>query len=148
MANEPQVHFIDPDDLEQVYARRLKFVDEAHGHAAAYDTAIIVAGYGAFFALWAGVADDVTKVARNASAGLMGLSLLLFIGWTIGAMLTRHRYDMEFAKAMRRGQGLLDEMNAWDVVEQKRIKAMMSLQRWWPAIFWPSVIAGVAGASC
>lgn len=106
----------------------------------------MVAGYGAFFALWAGVADDVAKAARNASVALMGVSLLIYIGWTVANMLVRHRFDREFAATMQRDGGLLDEINAWDAVEQKKIKGMFSLQRWWPTVFGVSVLSGVGGA--
>jgi hypothetical protein len=78
-----------PEDLDAIYERRLKFVDDAQGKATAYDTAITVAGYGAFFGLWAGVASDVAPKVRAATAALMGISLLLYVSWVMLAMLNR-----------------------------------------------------------
>lgn len=89
----------------------------------------------------------MSQFTRTATVALMGVSLLLYIGWTIASMLARHRYDFEFSSAMRSDGDLLREMNDWDAVERKKIKGMISLQRWWPAVFYTSFATGVGGAS-
>jgi hypothetical protein len=146
MADAPIQIVYRPEDLDAIYARRLKLVDEAYGKAAAYDTAITVAGYGAYFALWSGVAHDVGAVVRNGSAALMGVSLLLYIGWTMLGMLTRHRYDEEFVASIQRTQPVADAILEWDAVERKKQKAQLGLQRWWAPVYGSSVISGVLGA--
>jgi hypothetical protein len=135
-----------PEDLDAIYERRLKFVDEAHGKATAYDTAITIAGYGAFFALWSGVAGDVSPTARTATAALIGVSLLFYIGWTMLAMLTRHRYDKEFVEAIQKSQSPDEAIAEWDMVDLKKRLAQLSLLRWWRFIYGTAVLTGVSGA--
>lgn len=77
----------------------------------------------------------------------MGVSLLLYIGWTVGSMLARHKHDAEFSAIVDRGLPLLEEMNEWDTVERKTRRAMISFNRWLPWVFRPSLYLAVAGAS-
>jgi hypothetical protein len=135
-----------PEDLSAIYERRLKFVDDAHGKASAYDTAITVAGYGAFFALWSGVAGDVTPAARTTTAALIGVSLLFYIGWTMLAMLTRHRHDREFVAAIQKSQSPGEAIIEWDLADLRKRKAQLSLLRWWALIYGTALATGVGGA--
>ena len=135
-----------PEDLDAIYERRLKFVDDAQGKATAYDTAITVGGYGAFFGLWAGVAADVTSKARVATAALIGISLLLYVSWTMLAMLTRHRHDKEFVAAIQKSRSPGDAIVEWDAIDLKKRAAQLSLLRWWAPIYGTALLSGVAGA--
>ena len=77
MSDQPASILYTAEDIAAIYERRLKFTEASWDKASAYDTAITVAGYAAFFGLWGGVSGDVSSAARNATAALMGLSLLL-----------------------------------------------------------------------
>src|SRR5579884_2414890 len=96
MAEEMHGQSVDLESLDAVLGRLLKFTEDSWGKATAYDTAIIVAGYGAFFALWSEVSKDVTPAARDITAALIGISVLLYIAWHVVEMLARHWYDREF----------------------------------------------------
>lgn len=135
-----------PEDVDAIYERRLKMAEASWDKASAYDTAITVAGYAAFFALWSGVADDVTPIARTATAALIGVSLLLYIGWTMLVMLTRHSHDREFAATLGKSQQPIDAINDWDSIERKRIRALIAVQRFWIPVFGTAVVTGVSGA--
>lgn len=57
--NEPPVPILyRPEDVDAIYERRLRLVESSWDKASAYDTAITVAGYAAFFALWRDLAED------------------------------------------------------------------------------------------
>lgn len=134
------------EDLDAVLERRLKFVSEAWGYASAYDTAITIAGYGAFFALWAGVADDVTSAARATTATLMGISLLLYIGWTITMMMARHLHDREFIASITKAQTAADAIAEWDRVETRKRDNLIRIQhRFWMPVFGGAVGTALAG---
>lgn len=135
------------DEIDQILERRLKFADDAWGKATAYDTAITVAGYGAFFALWSQVAEDVTPAARTASAFLMGVSLTLYIVWHLASMLARHRYDKQIIASTRKAQPAIDTINEWDAWENKKNEGLLWLQArlWWP-VFGTAVLTGALGA--
>ena len=66
---------------------------------AAYDNTVILGGFLAFFALWAGAADDIPRFARLVTVALMGVSLMLYMAVTIGQMLHR-----QFHLEWRRGE--------------------------------------------
>lgn len=135
------------DEVDAILERRLRFAADAYGKATAYDTAITVAGYGAFFALWAGVAADVTPAARSTSAALMGVSLVLYIAWHLLTMMARHRFDREMVAATRKAQPAIDVINEWDQWETRKTKGLLWLQaRFWRPIFGTAVLTGALGA--
>lgn len=70
----------------QIEATRA-FLDQAHGHASTYSTVIIGAGYAGFFALWNMVDKSLAPWAHALSGILIGLSLLLFVGWETTKMI-------------------------------------------------------------
>lgn len=132
--------------IDTVLDRRLKFASEAWGYASAYDTAITVAGYGAFFALWAGVADDLTPAARAITVVLMAVSVLLYVTWTMLLMLVRHSWDGEFVRAMEI-EDVRAAIEVWDDIEDRKRKRLLAIQnRWWGLVFGSAVVTGFAGA--
>lgn len=136
-----------PEDVEAILEQRLKFVTSAWGAATAYDTAVTVAGYGAFFGLWAGIAKDITPVARTSSAALMAMSLTTYILWHIVLMFARHRHDTEFAKVLSVPAEPAETLLAWDAVELKSQRTLTSIQhRLWRPIFGLSLVTGMGAA--
>jgi hypothetical protein len=146
MDAQPAPILYTPEDIDAIYERRLKLVESSWDKASAYDTAITVAGYAAFFGLWNGVAEDVSPSARTATAALIGVSLLLYILWTLAVMLTRHSYDRQFAATVGKSQEPIDAINEWDAIELKRNRALIAVQRFWMPIFGTAVITGICGA--
>lgn len=49
--------------------------------AAAYDNAVMLGGYVAFFALWSGVQENVSLMCRLATVGMIGISLVCYLTW-------------------------------------------------------------------
>lgn len=115
---------------------------EAFSSAAAYDNAVILAGYVAFFALWAGSAQDVSQLARLVTVSLMGMSLMFYIAWHIMQMLTRQRYEWKLAEAFNFADDPQRFNRMWTETSQKQQIATARLMRFWPWIFVPAVVLG------
>lgn len=144
-ADQPVQIVYRPEDIEAIYERRLRFAESAWDKASTYDAAITVAGYAAFFALWSQVAGDVSPAARTLIAALLGVSLLLYIGWAILLMLTRHWHDREFAALIGTERQPIEAINAWDSIERRRNRALLRVQRFWWPVFGTSALAGMGG---
>ena len=131
--------------FEAVLERMIKHQAAAYGNAATYDTAITIAGYGAFFALWGGLSKDLTPATRGLSAALIGVSLVFYIGWQITSMFTRHRFDRDYMLAVKQTDAAA-VMSAWSELDQKLDRAIMTLQgRFWRPVFGLSYATGMFG---
>lgn len=116
-----------------------------YGHASAYDNAIIIAGYAAFFALWAGVAEDVSRNCRLVTVALMGVSLLLYITWHVMQMLTRQRFESARANTFAFSDDATRFNAEWERIDQQHSIAQMKVMRFWLPIFVPTLGLGIIG---
>lgn len=129
-----------------VRERRIQHAADVYGHASTYDNAIVLAGYAAFFGLWAGVADDVGPLSRLITASLMGLSLLCYIAWHLIQMLTRQRFEAERADTFTYEDDAPRFNAAWEDIAARYDRAHLRHMRFWLPLFVPSVFLGfVAG---
>ena len=71
---------------------------------------------------------------------------MAYIGWTMLAMLTRHRHDKEFVAAIQKSQSPGDAILEWDATDLKKQKTQLSLLRWWGPIYGTALVTGVLGA--
>jgi hypothetical protein len=133
-------------EAEKVRDRLIALSSEAYGHAAAYDNAVVVAGYAAFFALWSGVANDITPTARLITVALMGASLVLYITWHMIQMLTRQYWDRALGATFAHVGNPMTFDQLYLEVDQKRGIALQRTLRFWPYIFVPSLAFGMGGA--
>lgn len=115
---------------------------DAYSSAAAYDNGVILAGYVAFFALWAGSAEDVSQLARLVTVSLMGASLMFYMAWHIIQMLTRQRYEWKLAEAFNFATDPERFNRMWTETSQEQQIATARLMRFWPWIFVPAVVLG------
>lgn len=125
--------------------RLIAYYADAYGHAAAYDSVIIVAGYAAFFALWSAVTEDISTAARLVTVALMGGSLLFYIAWHIIQMLTRQKSEWRRAAAFRFHDDPTRFNAEWIAIDQAQSKNELRVMRLWPWIFIPAVALGFAG---
>jgi hypothetical protein len=125
--------------------RRIKYASDVYGFASAYDNAVIIAGYAAFFALWTGVFDDVTVACRLATVAMMGSSLVLYIGWQMLQMIMRQKFEFERAATFEFESEIERFNKAWEDIDRRQGIAMMRIMKWWPVIFVPSVVLGFSG---
>lgn len=133
-------------EAEKVRDRLIALSSETYGHAAAYDNAVVVAGYAAFFALWSGVSNDITPMARLMTVVLMGTSLVLYVSWHMIQMLTRQYWDRALAATFAHVRNPMTFDELYLKVDQERGIALQRTLRFWPYIFVPSLAFGLAGA--
>ncbi|QIF82567.1 hypothetical protein [Brevundimonas sp. 'scallop'] len=129
--------------IDRLQARHLDAVSKGKD----YTNFVIAAGYAAFFGLWAGVASDIGVRPRCAAAALMGVSLMMFIGWEILSMYQR-------GKAAKAFNDLCFDVLPRDEFEQKWDAAIATEHRisnWyiraWTWVLWPTVATGLSGAA-
>ncbi|HZG10170.1 MAG TPA: hypothetical protein VEZ70_14435 [Allosphingosinicella sp.] len=136
-------------DLE--YQRKLvelkvQHAGEVYGFAAAYDNAIILGGYAAFFGLWAGLSGELTPVCRAATAALMGISLMAYIVWHVAQMLNRQRFEGERAAAFDLHKDPPAFLAEWEAIRLRYEASWVTLIRYWRPAFLVSLGAGMLGA--
>jgi hypothetical protein len=114
--------------------------------AAAYDNAVMLGGYVAFFALWGGVEGSVTPICRLVTAGLMAISVMCYIGWQILQMLTRQFYEFKCAAILKNADAPAQFNADWVKAGQDFEIAGAKLMRFWPILFVPAVVLGFSAA--
>jgi hypothetical protein len=126
---------------------KVEYATEVYGVATAYDNVILLAGYAAFFGLWAGVSGDVTPACRLITAALMGVSLFCYILWQIAQMWNRQRFEIKQADAIVELEHDPSKLLVrFDQIKQARIIATNKLiARLYLPTFIPTVAFGFAG---
>lgn len=123
--------------------RLIQHASDTYGYAATYDNAVVIAGYAAFFALWAGAASDIERFARLATVAIMGISLILYICWQFLQMLTRQRFEHKRAGIFDHAADPARFNTEWIENEQAHGIAQMQVMRFWPFFFLPSAVLGL-----
>ncbi len=115
--------------------------------SANYNNVIVTLGYAGFFSVWSLVSDELTR-NENAFVGLfLGVSLLLFVFWTLRVSvllaLNVRRYAVIAGTTF---QTFDEELNAHKLAEERTTRAMLRAQRHWPFFFILTTLSGlVAG---
>lgn len=111
-----------------------------------YSNFIIVAGYAAFFGLWAGMAKDLPPSVRLAIGGLMTVSICGFIGWELVSMHQRMRSGARLAQTLTESRYPVDFDERWDRALAQNSRGDLRLMGIWPWIYYPTCVTGlVAG---
>jgi hypothetical protein len=130
---------------KSVRDKLIKLHGDTYSSAAAYDKGVIVAGYVAFFGLWAGAANDVSHLCRLVTVALMGTSLLCYMAWHILQMLTRQRFEFQFASVFEEAENPEVFNRAYAETQERMTVAMAKLMKFWPWVFIPAVGFGFLG---
>lgn len=120
---------------------------EAQAKAKEYTNFVIVAGYAAFFALWSGVASDLPSQPRCASAALIGVSLLVFIGWEITTMVARDAADRPFDDICYDVYPTDDFEGRWERAAAAAARIHNRYRKAWPWVLGVSIVTGLGGAA-
>lgn len=94
-------------------------------HNMHYGNAMLLIGYGGFFALWSSTAGDMPKGWFGLSGLLMGLSLLLFVTWELAKTA---------ASSYKSTKGA-------DVTETNKV--LSTMDRLWAWVFVPTALLGM-----
>lgn len=116
-------------------------------HCPPWANAVIIAGYAAFFALWAGTASDIDRFARLSTVSVMGVSLMLYICWLFIQMLTRQRFEHKRAAIFEHAADPVRFNSEWIENQQAHGVAQMRVMRFWPFFFFPSAMLGLFAGS-
>lgn len=109
----------------------------------AYINFIVTLGYAGFFAIWNLVKDFMHPWDMKIVAICLGTSLLIFITWTLIAMLASTASVNRVAKAIRENQNNRDELaEAVELAERENLKRGLWLQIFWRPTFIASVLTG------
>lgn len=137
-------------DVSQEYEIWGKAVDRQRAeknaeleNGAKYANVIVGLGYGAFFALWAGLGGKVPKTELLLSATVMSISLTLFVSYEILAMATKAlvAWDIAgwFSGPKDRESQIAREENSVKLSDLTRVITA----RLWPIFFAATVATGL-----
>jgi hypothetical protein len=130
---------------KDIQDKLIELNSQTYSSAASYDNVVIIAGYAAFFTLWAGVNKDVTPYCRVVTVTLMGTSLLFYIAWHMLQMLTRQSHEFKRAGVFKHMQDSARFNAEWVSATQAQEVAFQRILRLWPWLFIPSLVLGFGG---
>lgn len=130
---------------EDARDKLIRLSAETYSAAANYDNVVIIAGYAAFFTLWAGTSGDLPRVCRLVTVALMGASLLFYISWHMLQMLTRQYHEFKRAAVFKFMNSPAKFNSEWVKAAQAQDVATNKILRFWIWLFVPSVALGFAG---
>lgn len=129
--------------LDRLVARHA----EQMNRAKEYTNIIIVAGYAAFFGLWAGIAQDIDVRARATAAALLTLSLMAFISWEIISMYYRAESHKPFNELLLQTPYESEFEDSWDAAVAANERIYNRYIKAWPWFLIISVFTGLCGAA-
>jgi hypothetical protein len=132
----------------QILQEAAAFTEKTFEKGQAYNTAIILAGFGGLFALLAATRDLMPKPWLAAIAGLIGISLLFFVGYVIYnmfimsfAMLRSAKKQLENVLSLHRKAGV-------DTSSVQKALSTLRLNMWiWLVVWIVSVATGASAAA-
>jgi ABC-type multidrug transport system fused ATPase/permease subunit len=137
------IESISKSQAEAIAQQQMEAIKEiiahTYGKAQSYANVIIVAGYAAFFTMWASVKSDLPTIPMLISGLLMTISILLFVITEIITMLSTSRY-------FRTLQEKLAQMPSLDVLKEIKEAEKQNAQsqyHTWAILFYPSLLTGV-----
>lgn len=114
------------------------------GAGSAYHQVVIVSGYAAFFALWSTMAGGLPVWAVMTIGGLMAFSLLIYIGWTVIAMVVSEISTRRLTAALNAGP--IDIEQRWGAAEAEGLRQQVKLDRLWIPALVASLLPAVVAA--
>lgn len=116
----------------------------SYGHAQAYTTVVLLAGYAGFFAVWTFLKQDLSKEQVFSSGLLIALSLSSYIIWEVYQSFYRSRTLLGLNKAIQNPDNFEILLAAHKKNEQERL---ISFGRVWVFVFWFTVSTGFSAVS-
>lgn len=135
------------DNQEKLEARLVALQSQLFDKAATYNNIVLSFGYAGFFAIWTLVKDEMHPWDMQLIAVLLGLSLLVFITWTMTVALWNVKNTVQLSKVYQEEYEDRDEkLEAILRQEQANAEKAIKLQRLWGITFTVSATCGfVAG---
>lgn len=112
--------------------------------SSSYNQIVVLAGYAGFFTIWSATADDLPRWLVLLSGALMGISLIVYVGWTVIGMILLRSQMQRLLDALNDGpDGYLERVQA---AEAKGAVASNKLMRWWKPVLWAAGVPAAVAA--
>lgn len=112
-----------------------------------YTNVVVLAGYAAFFALWAGVANDIGPIWRVSVGLSLAVSATIFVLHEIAGMYVHAASRSDFGELLDITEGYPSDFeDRWDAMRADLEKRSAWLYRLWKPCFLVSTLTGFAGA--
>jgi hypothetical protein len=133
-------------DIDTQIRELREFHAQATERGSRYVTLLLAAGFAAFFTEWSGFRPRLSREIILLTGGMMGVSLLAFMGFEI---LKAFHLSMQTLRMNEALDGVTAENFAGRMVAEKALADReMALQgRIWPGVFILTVAAGMGAAA-
>jgi hypothetical protein len=118
-----------------------ELLSASNEQAKSYTAAVTAGGFAALFALLAQLKEQLTPATLYAAAGLLTVSVALFVGWEILGMFIRGQSGFSIARALN------DPDSFHEKIAAHRERTSLSMGRYqiaWYVVSGSSVLAGTA----
>jgi hypothetical protein len=109
-----------------------------------YNQVVVLAGYAGFFTIWSAVRDDVPHWLLLISGALMGVSLIIYVAWTVWGMVLKQTHIQRMIEEIAKGpEGYLARVQA---AEAKNVAEVAGYSKIWKPVVWSSGLTALAAA--
>ena len=129
---------------QDLWNAQKELLAHAYGHAQAYTTVVLLAGYAGFFAIWSFLKQDLSKGQVFSSGLLIALSLSAYIIWEVYQAFHRSRALMGLNKALLDIQNFDKLLAEYKAIEQNRV---ITLGWVWVFVFGFTLLTGFSAVS-
>lgn len=110
-----------------------------------YNQIVVLGGYAGFFTIWAATSTDLPRWLVLLTGGLIGSSLIVYVGWTVANMIMMRSHMQRMMDEIAKGEeGFLERVQA---AETKSIAASNKLMRFWKPVLWTAGLPALAGSA-
>jgi hypothetical protein len=132
------------DQLRAFYAEVLSFQSKSFDQSSSYNQVVVLAGYAAFFAVWSAVSDKVSEWVVLTCGGLIILSVMVYVAWTVANMIFLSTYQHEMSAKLSEGfEGFYERMLE---VDAKFLGTRARLMKFWLPVVATAGGTGLAAA--
>jgi len=125
--------------------RAVQVQSQLFDKAATYNNIVVTLGYAGFFAIWNFIKRDIHVWDNLLVAGLLGMSLLIFIAWTVFSNMRLSVRNIGIAKIL--GSDSLSDTSKLNELRHIDAKWNKSDLRYYGAWYWVFLISVVSGFS-
>ena len=134
---------IDEKNTEELFERLLQFQMKLFDKSATYNNIVVTLGYAGIFAIWGFANESLTIFDRNLVAVLLGISLAVFIIWTISVSWKLSLNSRQTLKVYKDADGDGEELTEkLKIVEGDQHQSMIKFLMWYPFAFISSTALG------
>ena len=133
------------EKLHAFYEAMASYQERILQAASGYNQIVVLAGYAGFFTIWSAAKDDVPHWLLLTSGLLMGLSLIIYVAWTIYGMTITTQNNVQLLNVIGEGpDGYVARLQATAAEQTTKVAAYM---RFWRPVLWcsglPALLAGL-----